>query len=1100
MSIYHKNIVSTENHGIHSWEVANATVRQNMALVASDIGKVALQLDDKSLWTVANNSPSEWRRIDQGPGFTVANPLNFYVGSTLVGLISMTAGKEIVVGDATSLGNGPNTVTIGTATTNQIVLMGWGMSTSLNYGISIGGGNPILSDNISIGTANMLSAQHTGPENIAIGSSCLSSVENGEVNIAIGNSALNQNISGSFNVAMGYALANNTSGLDNIAIGDSVLGMNLVGNENVAIGYGALSATNTDRNVAIGVGSLGFIETGERNVGIGVNAGSMIANSGDNVDSTRSVFVGYQTRALTNGGTNENVFGYQAIGNGSNTVTLGNDSIAKTYLKGETVLNSGGLTISRAMVNIRMGIIASNIIAIQVSDADNSAGYYAYSATGGGRVYSKTSSNIDGSLSSEVQGTAASGNKGFYLRAASGMGAYDGVSISLYDELGGIKIHSSALYESSIPNSAVAIAHTLNSPSYVTAGAKLLSVQNNGVEQASIDRLGIIAAAGGFTTTANSYLGPITANSLVASAPSTLSLTSQKADGASAVGIVLNNSVTMATAGAKLLSIQNNGVEKAYVDKDGYLSAPSLKLFSTAFVPQVAGDDYIRFWIDKSLSTDTPELKWRRDNGGDVFFGTPVRVSVGSSVFAGPLLLGGSSILGINGVAALSLRGSSADGVSAVGVVIDNSTSLATTGSKILSIRNATVEKFYVDKDGYLGATTIKGAAAADQPTFGAELLTGAGWTSTGWTGSWATGWVHTVGNTSVLSNTTPAVVSTKYHIVLTVTGRTAGTFDLQFGGCTFTGLISGGWTGGYDDPLGFSSVDPTALTIAGLTITPTTDFDGTIVASIKAITGVSTPVFTLASPVWGTQVAVRINAFSAGTDGQSMYFGQDSGSYATSGYNNTGLGNQAFMFLTSGHDNTAVGTIALKAVTTGSHNTGLGSYALRNATSGSHNTAFGSTALRFNTTGSLNAALGHAALYCNTTGTKNVGIGQWAGAFLADGITASTSAISSLYIGWESRASALAQTNEIVIGDSAIGNGSNTITLGNASIVSTHLRGYIKQTPVAVASLVAAATAGAGARAFVNNANSTTFASIVAAGGSNVVPVYCDGTDWRIG
>lgn len=36
--------------------------------------------------------------------------------------------------------------------------------------------------------------------------------------------------------------------------------------------------------------------------------------------------------------------------------------------------------------------------------------------------------------------------------------------------------------------------------------------------------------------------------------------------------------------------------------------------------------------------------------------------------------------------------------------------------------------------------------------------------------------------------------------------------------------------------------------------------------------------------------------------------------------------------------------------------------------------------------------------------------------------------------------------------------------------------------------------------RAFVSDANATTFASIVAGGGANKVPVYCDGTNWRIG
>jgi len=63
---------------------------------------------------------------------------------------------------------------------------------------------------------------------------------------------------------------------------------------------------------------------------------------------------------------------------------------------------------------------------------------------------------------------------------------------------------------------------------------------------------------------------------------------------------------------------------------------------------------------------------------------------------------------------------------------------------------------------------------------------------------------------------------------------------------------------------------------------------------------------------------------------------------------------------------------------------------------------------------------------------------------------------------------------------------------------------GYIKQDPVAITALPAAGTVGAGTRGFVNDASSTTFAAEVALGtndgGSTVVPVYCDGSTWRIG
>lgn len=58
----------------------------------------------------------------------------------------------------------------------------------------------------------------------------------------------------------------------------------------------------------------------------------------------------------------------------------------------------------------------------------------------------------------------------------------------------------------------------------------------------------------------------------------------------------------------------------------------------------------------------------------------------------------------------------------------------------------------------------------------------------------------------------------------------------------------------------------------------------------------------------------------------------------------------------------------------------------------------------------------------------------------------------------------------------------------------------YIRTVPVTVASLPSAATAGQGSRAFVTDANATTYASVVAGGGSNKVPVYSDGTNWLIG
>ena len=67
-------------------------------------------------------------------------------------------------------------------------------------------------------------------------------------------------------------------------------------------------------------------------------------------------------------------------------------------------------------------------------------------------------------------------------------------------------------------------------------------------------------------------------------------------------------------------------------------------------------------------------------------------------------------------------------------------------------------------------------------------------------------------------------------------------------------------------------------------------------------------------------------------------------------------------------------------------------------------------------------------------------------------------------------------------------------------TLTSLTVSGISKTTPVAVASLPAAATAGAGARAFVTDATSTTFNAVVVGGGSNIMPVFSNGTGWFIG
>jgi hypothetical protein len=53
---------------------------------------------------------------------------------------------------------------------------------------------------------------------------------------------------------------------------------------------------------------------------------------------------------------------------------------------------------------------------------------------------------------------------------------------------------------------------------------------------------------------------------------------------------------------------------------------------------------------------------------------------------------------------------------------------------------------------------------------------------------------------------------------------------------------------------------------------------------------------------------------------------------------------------------------------------------------------------------------------------------------------------------------------------------------------------------PLTVAALPSAVTAGVGSRAFVTDASVSTFGTTVVGGGSTNVPVYSDGTNWKVG
>jgi hypothetical protein len=317
---------------------------------------------------------------------------------------------------------------------------------------------------------------------------------------------------------------------------------------------------------------------------------------------------------------------------------------------------------------------------------------------------------------------------------------------------------------------------------------------------------------------------------------------------------------------------------------------------------------------------------------------------------------------------------------------------------------------FRLDVNGstrFNGLSTIQGTTASDSGQLGAELLT----TGTGdasWTGtSFATGYTHVAGSTTTLTSTLAGVVNTFYQITYTVTGRTAGSFTIAFGGESFAGLTATG------------AVGPRATTTGTLVITPTSDFNGTIVLSIRVISNSSASV-TFNNSAGTTTSQIRISSVTNNT-----FIGLNSGRTNTTGPNNSFYGRD------SGQNNT-----------TGGSNSFFGTNSGQNNTTGSTNSFFGGGSGQNNTTGSSNSFFGVSSGLNHTTGSNNTFIGLSAGRFAGSGTTAMTSVDNSIYLGFQTRGlNATGSTNELVIGYNVVGLGSNTTVLGNTS--TTHGRWY---------------------------------------------------------
>lgn len=161
-----------------------------------------------------------------------------------------------------------------------------------------------------------------------------------------------------------------------------------------------------------------------------------------------------------------------------------------------------------------------------------------------------------------------------------------------------------------------------------------------------------------------------------------------------------------------------------------------------------------------------------------------------------------------------------------------------------------------------------------------------------------------------------------------------------------------------------------------------------------------------------------------------------------TSSENNTAIGSKSLHSNTVANANTAIGNNSLYSNTTGGGNTAVGQSSLYSNTTSTNNTALGGQSLEQNTTGAENTAIGVAAIDSNKTGGNNAVLGAYAGRYISDGATYNTEINNAVLIGANSMPLADHGSNEIVIGYNAIGNGSNTVQLGNTGITNVKTSG----------------------------------------------------------
>jgi hypothetical protein len=238
--------------------------------------------------------------------------------------------NQIDIGNSIWIGSG--TGRVDDLSSNQNVFIGY----------RAGYSNTTGADNIFLG---FLAGYNntTGYNNVFEGSQSGRSNTSGYNNFFQGAAAGYSNTTGVNNLFQGVASGySNVNGDNNIFQGLNSGTANVSGNNNIFQGINAgLSNITGSQNVFNGTSSGRFNVRGSNNVALGHESARYIGSgTTNNTRLDNSIFIGYQTRALDTAQTNQTVIGYNVVGLGSNTTSIGNSTTTQTHLYGSLTLGS----------------------------------------------------------------------------------------------------------------------------------------------------------------------------------------------------------------------------------------------------------------------------------------------------------------------------------------------------------------------------------------------------------------------------------------------------------------------------------------------------------------------------------------------------------------------------------------------------------------------------------------------------------------------------------------------------------------------------------------------------------------------------------------